>query len=290
MAKTKKINVLSTDISIVTNKENDYISLTDMVKAKNEDNRTADVIKNWIRNRATIEFLGTWETLYNPNFNVVEFDHFKQEAGLPTFTMSVSNWVEKTNAIGIFSKAGRYGGTYAHKDIAFEFGAAISPMFKLYLIKEYQRLKENEQNPLLSTWNVNRILSKANYTLQTDAIKSLIPKYNISKYKERILYASEADMLNIILFGCTAKDWEQANPELAKKGYNIRDVATINQLVVLSNIEARNSELLKLEVCKAKRMDILHKIAKEQLSILDMNRIENKFRKLIGEEPAKHLE
>lgn len=284
MAKTRKIKVQDTEISVFMDDTNDYICLTDMVKARGEETRAADIIKNWIRNRATIEFLGTWETLYNPNFKVVEFDHFRKEAGLPTFTMSVSNWVESTNAVGIISKAGRYGGTYAHKDIAFEFGAAISPMFKLYLIKEYQRLKEKESDPLLGKWNVHRILSKANYILQTDAIKSVIPQYNLSKYKERIAYASEADMLNLIIFGCTAKDWEQTNPELARKGYNLRDTATINQLVVLSNIEARNSELLKqygLE--QRERMVILHRIAKEQLAVLDTNKVEQKFRKLLGD-------
>lgn len=283
MAKTRKIKVQDTEISVFMDDASDYICLTDMVKAKDGEARAADVIKNWIRNRSTIEFLGTWETLYNPNFNVVKFDHFRKEAGLPTFTMSVVNWVEGTNAIGIISKAGRYGGTYAHKDIAFEFGAAISPMFKLYLIKEYQRLKERESDPLLGKWNVHRILSKANYALQTDAIKSVIPRYNLSKYRERIAYASEADMLNIIIFGCTAKDWELLNPELARKGYNLRDTATINQLVVLSNIEARNSELLKqYGLVQRERMVILHRIAKEQLAVLDANKVEQKFRKLLG--------
>ena len=290
MTKTKKIKVQDTEISVFMDDTNDYICLTDMVKAKGEDTRAADIIKNWIRNRSTIEFLGTWETLYNPNFKVVEFDHFKKEAGLPTFTMSVGNWVEKTNAIGIISKSGRYGGTYAHKDIAFEFGSAISPMFKLYLIKEYQRLKEQENDPLLGKWNVHRILTKANHTLQTDALKSIMPRYNLTKYKEKIVYASEADMLNLIIFGCTAKDWEQMNPELAKKGYNLRDTATINQLVVLSNIEARNSELLKQHGLKQKeRMRVLHQIAKEQLAVLNTNNVEQKFRKLLGNVP-KQLE
>lgn len=290
MTKTKRIKVQDTEISVFMDDTNDYICLTDMVKAKGEDTRAADIIKNWIRNRSTIEFLGTWETLYNPNFKVVEFDHFKKEAGLPTFTMSVGNWVEKTNAIGIISKSGRYGGTYAHKDIAFEFGSAISPMFKLYLIKEYQRLKEQENDPLLGKWNVHRILTKANYTLQTDALKSIMPRYNLTKYKEKIVYASEADMLNLIIFGCTAKDWEQMNPELAKKGYNLRDTTTINQLVVLSNIEARNSELLKQHGLKQKeRMRVLHQIAKEQLAVLNTNNVEQKFRKLLGNVP-KQLE
>jgi hypothetical protein len=183
-----------------------------MAKAGSDDARAADIIKNWIRNRGTIEFLGTWETIYNPKFKVVEFDHFRKEAGLPTFTMSVNNWVEKTSAIGIFSKAGKYGGTYAHKDIAFEFGVAISPIFKLYLIKEYQRLKEIESNQYNLEWNVKRILSKVNYQFQTNAVKDyIIPKSNLPQSKEGIAYADEADILNIALFGCTAKEWRDAN-------------------------------------------------------------------------------
>lgn len=288
MAKTRKIIVQSTEISVLlTGKEDDYICLTDMVKGKGGAGRAADIIKNWIRNRSTIEFLGTWELLYNPNFKVVEFDHFKKEAGLPTFTMSVANWVEKTNAIGIVSKSGRYGGTYAHRDIAFEFGAAISPAFKLYLIKEYQRLKEAESNPLIGQWDVKRLLSKTNYTLHTDAIKSMIPKYGLSKLKQKLIYATEADMLNLIVFGCTAEDWREANQTLARKGLNIRDTASINQLVVLSNIESMNSELIKQGVVRNERMVCLHRIAKEQLSVLDKNNIEQKFRKLSGDEPMQ---
>ena len=283
MAKTRKITVQSTEISVLlTGKEDDYICLTDMVKGKDGAGRAADIIKNWIRNRSTIEFLGTWELLYNPNFKVVEFDHFKKEAGLPTFTMSVANWVEKTGAIGIVSKFGRYGGTYAHKDIAFEFGAAISPAFKLYLIKEYQRLKEAESNPLSARWDVKRLLSKTNYTLHTDAIKSMLPRYGLSKLKQKLVYATEADMLNIILFGCTAEDWREANPELARKGLNVRDTATINQLVVLANMESMNSELIKQGAGRNERMTFLHRVAKEQLSVLDKNNIEQKFRKLSG--------
>lgn len=288
MTKNRKIIVQGTEIAIFSDtNQQDFICLTDMVKSKENDSRAADIIKNWIRNRSTLEFLGTWESLYNPNFNVVEFDHFRKQAGLPTFTLSVSNWTNKTNAIGIVSKAGRYGGTYAHRDIAFEFGAAISPMFKLYLIKEYQRLKEAESNPLLGQWNVKRILSKTNYTLHTDAIKSLLPKYNINKFKERLIYASEADMLNIIMFGCTAKDWEDANPSLARKGLNVRDTATINQLVVLSNIEAMNAELLKAKIPRRQRMSILHRIAKEQIRTFDKNNIDQKFRKLPGSAPGQ---
>ena len=246
MTKTSIMNVQGIEIALTTINEEDFICITDIVKAKGGDARAADIIKNWIRNRSTIEFLGTWETLYNPNFKVVEFDHFRKEAGLPTFTMSVSNWIEKTGAIGIVSKAGRYGGTYAHKDIAFEFCSAISPMFKLYVIKEYQRLVELERSELALSWNVKRLLSKANYHIHTDAIKNVIlPKLNISQMKQGLVYASEADLLNLVLFGCTAKQWQEANPELAKT-MNIRDTATINQLIVLSNIESLNAELIKI--------------------------------------------
>ena len=208
MTKTSILNVQGIEIALTTINEEDFICITDIVKAKGGDARAADIIKNWIRNRSTIEFLGTWETLYNPNFKVVEFDHFRKEAGLPTFTMSVSNWIEKTGAIGIISKAGRYGGTYAHKDIAFEFCSAISPMFKLYVIKEYQRLIEQERSELALSWNVKRLLSKVNYHIHTDAIKNVIlPKLNISQIKQGLVYASEADFLDMGLLGCTAKQW-----------------------------------------------------------------------------------
>lgn len=268
--KKNKLIVQDIEISLTTNSDEDYICLTDMAKAEGGNSRAADVIKNWIRNRGTIEFLGTWESIYNPNFKVVEFDHFKKEAGLPTFTMSVSNWIEGTNAIGIFSKQGRYGGTYAHKDIAFEFGAAISPMFKLYLIKEYQRLKEVESNKYGLEWDVRRILSKANYRIHTDAIKDyIIPYAGYSKQKEWLLYADEADMLNIALFGCTAKDWKEANMDRALKGENLRDMASINELAVLSNLESLNSTLIKNGIPKKERFKVLALTASDQLQSLD---------------------
>ena len=271
------MTVQGIDIALTTINDEDYISITDIVKAKAGDNRAADVIKNWIRNRSTIEFLGTWETLYNPHFKVVEFDHFRKEAGLPTFTMSVGNWVEKTGAIGIISKSGRYGGTYAHKDIAFEFCSAISPLFKLYVIKEYQRLVELERSQLALSWNVKRLLSKANYHIQTEAIKNvIIPKLNISQMKQGLIYASEADLLNLALFGCTAKQWQEANPELAKT-MNIRDSATINQLIVLSNIESLNAELIKQSIAKEDRLSILHRAAHEQLAVLIARNSEQNF-------------
>ena len=284
MTKTSIMNVQGIDIALTTINEEDFICITDIVKAKGGDARAADIIKNWIRNRSTIEFLGTWETLYNPDFKVVEFDHFKKEAGLPTFTMSVSNWIEKTGAIGIISKAGRYGGTYAHKDIAFEFCSAISPMFKLYVIKEYQRLIELERNELALSWNVKRLLSKANYHIHTDAIKNVIlPKLNISQMKQGLVYANEADLLNLALFGCTAKQWQEANPELAKT-MNIRDTATINQLIVLSNIESFNAELIKRGLSKEDRFNILHRTAEEQLTVLIARNAEQNFAKLTSED------
>ena len=285
MTKTSIMNVQGIEIALTTINEEDFICITDIVKAKGGDARAADIIKNWIRNRSTIEFLGTWETLYNPNFKVVEFDHFRKEAGLPTFTMSVSNWIEKTGAIGIVSKAGRYGGTYAHKDIAFEFCSAISPMFKLYVIKEYQRLVELERSELALSWNVKRLLSKANYHIHTDAIKNVIlPKLNISQMKQGLVYASEADILNMVLFGCTAKQWQEANPELAKT-MNIRDTATINQLIVLSNIESLNAELIKQGVSKEDRFTILRRTAEEQLAVLISRNAEQNFAKLASEDP-----
>ena len=271
-AKIKKILVNDFQISIDRNKDEDYISLTDMANAKDGENRAADIIKNWIRNRGTIEFLGTWEMLNNPNFKVVEFDHFRKEAGLPTFVLSVSQWVEQTGAIGIMSKLGKYGGTYAHKDIAFEFGSAISPVFKLYLIKEYQRLKEVESNQFNLEWDVKRILTKANYSIHTDAIKNhILPSLNISKDKEWITYAEEADVLNVALFGCTAKQWKQANPQLALDGKNMRDFASINELTVLSNLEVLNSELIKNKLPKLQRFQYLHKMAIQQKAVLDNN-------------------
>lgn len=265
-----KIKVEGIDINIHSIDNEDYICLTDMVKAKEDDSRAADIIKNWIRNRQTIEYLGAWEAIYNPNFKVVEFDHFRKEAGLPTFTLSVTMWTEKTNAIGIFSKSGKNGGTYAHKDIAFEFGAAISPVFKLYIIKEYQRLKSIESNQYGIEWNVKRVLSKANYQIHTNAIKThIVPKAGYSQAKEWLLYADEADLLNIVLFGCTAKQWREANPQRVLNGENIRDMASINELAILSNIESLNSTLIKSNIPRKERFKILAETVKDQRKILD---------------------
>ena len=210
---------------------------------KQSESRAADIIKNWIRTRYTIEFLGTWEMIHNPNFKVVEFDHFRMQAGLPSFVMSVSEWIEKTNAIGIIVKKGRYGGTYAFKDIAFEFGTAISVTFKLYLIDEFQRLKEEEQKQL--GWTAKRELSKINYRIHTDAIKSHLIPEEVTPAQASIIYAEEADVLNVAMFGMTAKQWREANPDL--KG-NIRDYATINELICLSNMENINAVLILSQI------------------------------------------
>ena len=263
-----KITVQSTPVTVLSIEERDYISLTDMASAKEGDNRAADIIKNWIRNRYAIEFLGTWEVIHNPDFKVVEFDHFKSEAGLHTFTLSAKEWIESTHAIGMYVQAGRYGGTYAHKDIAFEFGSAISPIFKLYLLKEYQRLKDEENDRLKLEWDAKRLLSKNNYLIHTDAIKNyVLPQSNHSKSTEWLVYADEADLLNVALFGCTAKEWRDANPVLAAK-QNIRDLASIAQLTVLSNLETHNAEMIKQGIDKAERFDRLKQIAEYQLRVL----------------------
>ena len=243
--KTALITVRDLPVTIMNIDQQDYISLTDMAKARTDSTRAADVIKNWLRARSTLEFLGTWEVMYNPDFKVVEFDHFKSEAGLHTFTLSAKEWIEKTKAIGIYVQAGRYGGTYAHKDIAFEFGSAISPVFKLYLLKEYQRLKDEENDRLKLEWSAKRFLSKNNYIIHTDAVKKyVLPQSSYTKNTEWLAYADEADLLNVALFGCTAKAWRDANPELAKSS-NIRDYASIAELTVLSNLETHNAELIK---------------------------------------------
>jgi hypothetical protein len=246
-------------------REMDYICITDMANAKQNESRAADIIKNWIRNRYTLEFLGTWEQMYNPYFKVVEFDHFKMQAGLNSFVLSVSEWIDKTNAIGNIVKKGRYGGTYAHKDIAFEFGSAISAPFKLYLIKEFQRLKEEENNRLQLEWNLQRTLAKVNYRIHTDAIKeNLIPK-ELSKNEINSVYANEADLLNVALFGKTALQWRTDNPEATG---NIRDVANIEQLVVLSNLESINSVLIQQGLPQSERLRQLNQIAITQMRSL----------------------
>lgn len=266
--KTSSILVQNVPVTVMSIDQRDYISLTDMAKARTDAGRAADVIKNWLRARSTLEFLGTWEIMYNPDFKVVEFDHFKSEAGLHTFTLSAKEWIESTHAIGMYVQAGRYGGTYAHKDIAFEFGSAISPIFKLYLLKEYQRLKDEENDRLKLEWDAKRFLSKNNYLIHTDAIKNyVLPRSNHSKSTEWLVYADEADLLNVALFDCTAKEWRDANPVLAAK-QNIRDFASIAQLTVLSNLETHNAEMIKQGIDKAERFDRLKQIAEYQLRVL----------------------
>ena len=268
MAKNKIITVQDVPITVSISDEQDYICITDMAAAKSNDSRAADVIKNWLRNRSTLEFLGTWEQIYNSDFKVVEFDHFKQEAGLPTFTISVSDWIEKTSAIGMTVKKGRYGGTFAHKDIAFEFASAISPVFKLYLIKEFQRLKEKENDFQKLEWDAKRFLSKNNYLIQTDAVKNyLVPRYNYRDDLKWLPYAEEGDLLNVALFGFTAKAWRDANPDLAKNS-NVRDYATINELTVLSNLETHNAQMIREGKTKEERFIVLKEIAEYQLRIL----------------------
>ncbi len=261
----KIIKVLNVQVSIITEKGNDFICLTDMAKAKEGQARAADIIKNWIRTRTTLEFLGTWEEMYNPNFKVVEFDHFKMQAGLPSFVLSPGQWIEKTNAIGMYVSAGRYGGTYAHKDIAFEFGSAISAVFKLYLIKEFQRLKEDENDRLKLDWNLQRTLSKVNYHIHTDAIKENLIPAKLSKQQISFVYADEADLLNMALFGITAKQWRGENPKA--KG-NIRDEASLEQLVVLTNLESINAMLIKQKLSQAERLLQLNEMAIVQMKSL----------------------
>lgn len=267
--KNRVIEVQNVQISISKQDLQEYICITDIAKAKSGESRSADVVKNWLRNRNTLEFLGTWEMMYNPEFKVVEFDHFKAEAGLHTFVLSVAEWVNQTNATGLYVKRGKYGGTYAHKDIAFEFASAVSPVFKLFLIKEFQRLKEAENNSRQKEWNAKRFLSKNNYLIQTDAVKKyLLPNVNYRENLQWLAYAEEADVLNVALFGFTAKAWREANPELAKKS-NVRDFATINELTVLSNLESHNAQMLREGRGKEERFKILKGIAEYQLHVLN---------------------
>jgi len=265
MAK-KQIEVDNKSISIESTDNNEYISLTDMVRG----DEGSDHIRNWMRNRNTVEFIGLWESLHNPDFKGVEFDRFRKEAGLNSFNLTPKKWINATNAIGIYSKAGRYGGTYAHKDLAFEFGSWISPMFKLLLLKEFQRLKEQETNQYNLEWSVKRLLAKTNYEIQTEAIKDhIVPKSNYTKKKEWLLYAEEADILNVAIFKCSAKDWRMANKAHSKKGLNIRDFASINELVVLSNMENINAVLIEKELSKSERLKELIRLSAKQIKILN---------------------
>ena len=265
MVKTSIMQVEGTEIAVTTINNNDYISITDMIKAKDGD----FFISDWLRNRNTLQYLGAWESLYNPNFNYGEFAIIKDKSGLNHFKISVKEWVAKTNAIGLTAKAGRYGGTYAHKDIAFHFCMWISPEFQLYVVKEYQRLKEIENNQYNLEWNVKRVLSKANYQLQTDAIKNYILPQKHESVKDEWVYADEADMLNLVMFNCTAKQWRVLNPQRVALGENIRDMASINDLNIISNLESLNATLIKQGVSKKDRFSMLSETAKEQRTLLE---------------------
>ena len=265
-----KITVQNTDISVVKYNEEDYISLTDMAKSQLQEH----IIFRWLSLKSTIEYLGEWEMLYNPDFNCTEFGTIKNAAGSNNFVLSVKTWIERTNAIGIRSKAGRYGGTYAHRDIAYHFGMWISPKFQLLLVKEYQRLKAEEHQQL--GWSAKRELSKINYRIHTDAIKQNLIPQKVTPVQANIIYANEADVLNVAMFGMTAKQWRKANPKL--KG-NIRDYATINELICLSNMENLNAVFIEQGMPQSKRLVRLNQIAIHQMSILESGN--NYSRKLL---------
>lgn len=264
MAKNKTINVKGTEITLFSEGTSDFISLTDIAKHKDSAN-TDSIIQNWLRNRNTIELLGFWESMYNPNFKPLEFEGFRKQAGLNSFVMTPKKWIETTNAIGITSKAGRYGGTFAHMDIAFEFASWISIEFKLFIIKEFQRLKADESDRLKLNWNLQRTLAKVNYRIHTDAIKENLIPATLTKEKINVVYTNEADMLNMALFGMTAKQWRDTNP---KAEGNIRDDANIEQLVVLSNLESINAVLIHQGLPQSERLMQLNKIAITQMKSL----------------------
>lgn len=263
MSKNQKstIEVKGTEITVLRAPAGDFISLTDMLKAKDGD----FFISDWLRNRNTVEFLGIWESVHNPGFNYGEFATIKSQAGLNSYKISVKDWVAKTNAIGLQAQAGRYGGTYAHKDIAFEFGMWISPEFKIYLIKEFQRLKDDENQRLSLAWNLNRTLSKLNYRIHTDAIKTHLIPPEVTSARAAMTYATEADLLNVALFGLTAREWRDANPKLDG---NMRDHASIEQLLVLANIEGMNAEFIHMQLPQGTRLTRLNKIAIRQMTTL----------------------
>lgn len=277
MAIKETIHANGFDISIYTNDfQNEFISLTDIAKYKSD--APNDVIKNWMRSRDTIEFLGLWESLHNSNFKPVEFDGFRSQAGANAFTMSPTKWIEGVNAIGIVSKSGRYGGTYAHSDIAFEFASWVSAEFKLYIIKDYKRIKSDENSRLSLNWNLNREISKLNYKIHTDAIKENLIPVELTPNQIAFTYANEADLLNVALFGMTAKQWRDNN--LDKKG-NIRDYATLNQLLVLSNMENYNAIMIDQGKPQSERIVALHEMAVKQLETLSKLSIENLPKNLI---------
>ncbi len=264
MAKNKKINVQGIDIVLYEDNKEEFISLTDIARHRDEE-RSDYILQNWMRNRSTIEFIGLWEKFNNPNFNSIEFDGIKNIAGSNSFSLTPKRWIETTNAIGIISKTGRYGGTFAHKDIAFEFATWLSAEFKFYLIKEFQRLKEEENSSKKLEWNLQRTISKINYRIHTDAIKENLIPISLTVNQKNFIYADEADILNVALFGKTAKEWRTENPN--EKG-NIRDTATIEQLVVLSNLESINAMLIQQEIMQQERLIKLNEIAISQMKSL----------------------
>lgn len=265
----RKINVKNTEIVLFQKNKSDYISLTDIAKYKNSDDPRF-VVQNWMKTRYTVDFLGIWEVINNSDFNRVEFDTFRNEAGTNAFVLTPQKWIEKTNAIGIVSKSGRYGGgTYAHKDIAFEFASWISAEFKLYLIKEFQRLKEDESERLSLGWDLRRNLARINYRIHTDAIKENLIPAKIGKIQENFIYANEADVLNVALFGMTAKDWRDNN---SGKPGNVRDYSTVEQLVCLSNLESINAILIKKGISQKQRLQILNETAIDQMRTLVGNK------------------
>ena len=264
MANPNKINAVGTEITILITNESEFISLTDIARHKAAEH-TDSIIQNWMRNRNTIELLGFWELIYNPDFKPLEFEGFRKQAGLNSFVMTPKKWIEATKAVGIISKSGRYGGTFAHKDIAFEFASWISIEFKLYVIKEFQRLKEDENDRLKLEWNFQRTLAKVNYRIHTDAIKENLIPAEITRKQISFVYANEADLLNVALFGSTAGEWRNENPD---KPGNIRDYATIEQLVVLSNIESINAVLIRQGLAQSERLIQLNSIAITQMKSL----------------------
>jgi hypothetical protein len=269
----KRLIVQDTLVSLTRIDDEDYISLTDIARVRNAD-EPKDVVKNWLRNRATVEYLGLWEKINNAAFKGVEFDSFKLQAGSNSFTLSPNKWIEATGAIGIKSSAGRGGGTYAHRDIAFEFASWVSAEFKLYLIKEFQRLKEEESIKLESGWDIKRSLARINYKIHTDAIKETIIPQSITSTQAGHIYATEADVLNVALFGITAKEWRDKNPQQAG---NIRDTATIEQLVVMSNLESLNAAFIRQGLNQDNRLKMLNELAISQL------------RSLLGSDTTKKL-
>jgi hypothetical protein len=258
------IEVQGTAITIISAQQADFISLTDIARYKDSE-RTDYIIQNWLRNRNTIEFLGVWERLNNPGFNPIEFDGFRKQAGLNSFVLTAKRWIDATGAVGLISKAGRYGGTYAHKDIAFEFASWVSVEFRLYLIKEFQRLKDDENRRLSLAWNLNRTLSKLNYRIHTDAVKAHLIPPEVTPAQAAITYATEADLLNVALFGQTARQWRDANPKLEG---NVRDYASVEQLLVLANMEGMNAEFIHMELPQGERLKRLNQIAIRQMQVL----------------------